>query len=214
MLWLISSVIFGLFSIFGALCVVGSFGMNDGSGTYLIFMLLTLLMVLICFACFMTYRNRKKLKLQRKDKMNELNAKDWAIFTHTVGLPLPEGVNCKLYLCEDKIVIEGNNVAFNLQKEKIIDVSIKTNTEIQKAYVSSAGGAVAGALLFGPLGALVGGRTKQRRSIKVTKYLIFTYEKEGNPDYMAFDIKQSFKAAKFVKHFQKNIEEHRKKVEL
>ena len=35
-----------------------------------------------------------------------------------------------------------------------------TNEQISKQAVSSAGGAVAGAVLFGPLGAIIGGRAK------------------------------------------------------
>lgn len=39
---------------------------------------------------------------------------------------------------------------------------IKTDKEIQQQYVSSVGGAVGGAVLFGPLGAITGGRAKKK----------------------------------------------------
>ncbi|MEH2944892.1 hypothetical protein VSQ32_19130 [Lachnospiraceae bacterium KK002] len=51
---------------------------------------------------------------------------------------------------------------FELEKSKITDMCIKTDKEIQQQYVSSVGGAVGGAVLFGPLGAITGGRAKKK----------------------------------------------------
>lgn len=65
---------------------------------------------------------------------------------------------------------------------------IKTDTEIQQQYISSVGGAVGGAVLFGPLGAMIGGRAK-KKTIKneVHRYLIITYQ---SPEikYIGFEI--------------------------
>ena len=76
---------------------------------------------------------------------------------------------------------------FELDKSKITDMCIKTDREIQQQYVSSVGGAVGGAVLFGPVGAIIGGRSK-KKTVKneVHNYLIITYQ---SPDikYIGFE---------------------------
>lgn len=72
--------------------------------------------------------------------------------------------------------------------EKLTDISVKTDTEIQKQYVSSVGGAIAGGMVFGPLGAIVGGRAKQKKTAESTYYLIFTYNSNNQICYASFEI--------------------------
>lgn len=109
---------------------------------------------------------------------------------------------CKLTCLRSRIIIQANGQEFNLQTDKLIDVSIMTNTEIQKQYVSSAGGAVAGAMLLGPIGAILGG-SASKRSIKTnTKYLIFTYLADVQTKYILFDVtKKTPQAKRLVKQF-------------
>jgi hypothetical protein len=77
-----------------------------------------------------------------------------------------------------------------------------TDKEIQKHIVSSTGGAVAGGLLFGPVGAMIGGRAKTRTSNNIRTYLIFSYEKDNSVSYIAFEATNSpFRASKFAKEF-------------
>ena len=54
-------------------------------------------------------------------------------------------------------------MTFKLLKEKITDVTMTNDIEIQKNNVSSIGGAVSGAILFGALGAIIGGRAKNKK---------------------------------------------------
>lgn len=109
---------------------------------------------------------------------------------------------CKLTCFRSRIIMQANGQEFNLQTDKLIDVSIMTNTEIQKQYVSSAGGAVAGAMLLGPIGAILGG-SASKRSIKTnTKYLIFTYLADVQKKYILFDVtKKTPQAKRLVKQF-------------
>lgn len=105
----------------------------------------------------------------------------------------------------DKYEINANGMTFNLDKQKVTDVCIKTDTEIQQQYVSSAGGAVGGALLFGPLGAIIGGRAKKKKSKMVFRYLIVTYMSENEVKYVGFDVTNNFLLAmKFVDEFTRN----------
>ena len=71
-------------------------------------------------------------------------------------------------------------------KEKIVDITIKKDIEIQKQYVSSVGKAVGGAIMFGTLGAIIGGRTKTKKTYDIDYYFIITYIKENQPEYISF----------------------------
>ena len=103
------------------------------------------------------------------------------------------------------IEIVANGQQFNLAKDKIIDITIKTDTEIQKQVVSSAGGAIGGAMLFGAVGALIGGRPKTKTTRKISNYLILTYQKDATSDYIGFDVsKQKGSAQQFVREFNQS----------
>lgn len=185
-------------------------------GVIIIILLLFFLFVAI-FSMFMGIKMsklRKKDKLEKKAKLKQLKAKEHGVFKHTIGLPLPENTLCDVYYGEDKIIISGGGSTFNLLLSKINDITITTDDEIQKAYVSSAGGAVAGGLLFGPLGALVGGRAKQKKINQITNFLVITYEKDDEPNYISFDTTNNFKAIKIVSLFQKRPKTNQKVVEL
>jgi hypothetical protein len=172
-----------------------------------------------------------KKQIEKKDKLNdkfekyklipgsivrtkELNSKTCIQAKHISGLPVAQEAPTYLYLCEDKIIFERNEMTYNLEFNKIKDITIKTDMEIQKAYVSSAGGAVAGGILFGPLGAIIGGRTKTKTNKTINKYLIFTYNKDNNIDFISFDVTGTIKAYDFVKFFMKNIPSERTEVNL
>lgn len=108
---------------------------------------------------------------------------------HVSGLKgLATGTECKLIFNEDHIFIEGGGGSFRLSFEKVIDVTITTDVEFQKSYVSSVGGAVGGAALFGTAGAMIGGRTKEKTSRVVEHYAIVSYVKDGAIDCLSFHL--------------------------
>ena len=184
----------------------------------IIIMLLIAIAIVVLF--FTLAVKASKLQGKKKDEMNtkktELKALEYVTLKHTVGLPLPENTLCNIFYSNDKLVIEGGGNTFNLSLEKVIDITLKTDVEIQKSFVSSAGGAVAGGLLFGPLGALVGGRTKQKQSREVINYFIVTYDKSGsdNPEYIAFDATGNLKVTKIVALYNKLPKVKRDAIEL
>lgn len=159
--------------------------------------------VFFCFKMFrLTSQAKKKNKAAIKAKREETGATHIANFKHMTGLPVSEGAICRLMLCPEKIIIESGGATFNLDKTKITDVCVKTDVEIQKQYVSSAGGAVAGAVLFGPLGAIVGGRTKKKESKTVSTYLIYTYLKNDSIEYISFEVTgQQHQTLQFISDF-------------
>ena len=162
---------------------------------------------------------RKKEKGEFEKNMNKRGAAYSISLPVLIGLSVPEDTMCNIYLCNDHYEFEANGITFSLKKEKITDISLKTNTEIQNQLVSSAGGAVAGAMLFGPLGAIIGGRIKEKESKKITDCLIFTYIKDDNTiDYIAFNSTgYFFKIAKIIGEFNADKirnETENKKIDL
>lgn len=110
---------------------------------------------------------------------------------HVSGLPLSEGAICNIRRFDDEFLITGAGNNFHLPFQKVTDVCIKTDTELQKSYVSSIGGAIGGAVLFGTLGAMIGGCAKEKTVAQITYYLIITYIKDENVSYIGFEIKEN-----------------------
>lgn len=93
---------------------------------------------------------------------------------------------------------------------------MKTTSEIQKQVVSSVGGAIGGAVLFGPLGAMIGGRAKTKELRTVSTCLLFTYEKNNSIDYIAFNATNNLlNSNKLMNEFKKiNSTKENKRIEL
>ena len=108
-------------------------------------------------------------------------------FPFAGGLNLPEGVKCSVVCLRSGIAVSAMGQEFRLASDKIVSVSVMTRTQMQQQYVSSAGGAVAGALLLGPIGAILGGSASKRTIKSNTKYLIFAYQSDDEIKYILFD---------------------------
>ena len=125
-------------------------------------------------------------------------------FRHVNGLGFAENTLCDVVSYPTFYEFKAGAVNYNLSKEKVIDVTVKTDREIQQQYVSSIGGAVAGGVLFGPLGAIIGGRAKKKSIKTYSSYLIITYKDGENIKYIGFDVTSApFKAKKFENEFKR-----------
>ncbi|MFR3648953.1 MAG: hypothetical protein ACLTXE_17995 [Enterocloster aldenensis] len=161
--------------------------------------IIAVVVVMIFIGINAASKSSKKKSKARQEKYQEL--KDLGIkFQYTLslfsGLKIPEHTACKVSIYEDSLSIEANGVKYVLKNDRIKDVCAKTDIEIQKHYVSSAGGAVGGAVLFGAVGAMIGGRVKEKTDRNIRNYLIVTYDKDGEPDYIAFDVTGNPEASK------------------
>jgi len=151
-----------------------------------------------------------KVKINKdiESKIKDLNAKAFIAVPHTSGLPIGENTLCQLYYSDDKIVIDASGTTFNLMIEKIKSMEIKTDVEIHSQYVSSSGGAIAGAMVFGAIGALIGGRSKEKKSREIKQYLIIMYaDNDVEVKYLGFDITYTPKAKDFTLLFNKNLKQ-------
>lgn len=128
----------------------------------------------------------------------------YAKLEHTYGLNFPQGAKVETIFLRDRILFSAHNQELSLSDSKLVDVSVMKLMDIQKQYVSSSGGAIAGAMIAGPLGAMVGGRTKARNVKSKSKYLVIAYK--DTPDsqetkHITFDITRSNSN---VKRIQRN----------
>lgn len=154
----------------------------------------------------------KEQKLEKRAKKEEQKeyANNHITLMHMAGLPISEGVSCECGLEKEQFNFNGGGNEFNLKFDKITSLDIKTDVEIQKQYVSSVGGAVGGAVLFGPLGAIIGGRAKKKTHKETTYYLIFTYLKNQEVSYISFEIPSMsiYKARALKKRFDDNYKQN------
>ncbi|WP_313132662.1 hypothetical protein [Anaerocolumna sp.] len=177
------------------------------------FIILAVLLLFIIF-CIKMLISTSKARKEGKSKLQTLKNKGMTYSLtarHTSGLPIAENTQCTICSYPDRYEISANGAQFNLSKAKVNDVSLNTDVEIQKRYVSSAGGAIGGAALFGPLGAMIGGRVKEKKDKIEHTYLIFTYTKDNTIDYIGFDTTGNYNAVKFVSEFR-NMNSGKEKV--
>ena len=201
----------GLYLIYGFITILSNFNNYTTADFIVLAIVLFFVIILELFLIIMFRKSfnkeaedaSKQLKIDREKERFEKESKtlgskarqqllgaDTCIkVKHMAGLPVAEGADVYIYRCTNKVIFERNQDTIELNVTKMRDILIKTDVEIQKSYSSSIGGAVGGYVLFGPLGAMIGGRSKEKKSTVVEKYLIFAYtNKEGNQDYISFEV--------------------------
>ena len=172
------------------------------------FVIIIFLLIFIVFCITMAVKT-SGLKKKQKKAIKELKAQGLTyqiVAKHTYGLPVAEGLICTIQAYKDHIDFYSGTTHIKLDGEKITDMCIKNETEIQQQYVSSIGGAVGGAVLFGPLGAMIGGRAKKKTAKTTTLYFIITYKNaDAALAYLGFDVSGCvWQANKLVDEFHQN----------
>lgn len=124
----------------------------------------------------------------KKVENNDIYGETIGGLEHLSGLPLAEGTPCSIRYGEDSLTIEGGGSSFTLNYSSITDLGTKTKEDVERQYVSSAGGAVAGALLFGPIGAYMGGRTKEKKRKKISNFFVITYKRNEEIKSILFSV--------------------------
>lgn len=148
------------------------------------------LLAIIVFSIIMFIKTSKakRIRKQETNRLKEQGLTIRATFDHVNGLPIAENLFCEIFSYPDRIEFKSGTTNIRLARSKITDMCVKADVDIQKQIVSSAGGAVAGGIMFGALGAAIGGRAKTKDVRTVTQYLIITYKNEqSQPAYIGFD---------------------------
>lgn len=171
---------------------------------YFIVIIILLLIVVFCFRMVIVTSRAKNERKKQTAILQNQGLTIYAAFLHVNGLPIAENILCDVFSYPDRLEFKSGSTEFKLMRNKITDICIKTDTEIQKQMVSSVGGAIAGGIMFGPLGAIIGGRTKTKKSKSTSSYLIITYlNSQEEITYIGFDIGNNFSSAtKLVKEFR------------
>ena len=159
------------------------------------------LLFLIALIIISAIKGRKKVKEEQKRTGLSIQA----LFQHINGLPIAENMMCLISSYPDRIEFKSGTTEIKLSRNKITDMCIQTDTKIQRQIVSSIGDALAGAAMFGTLGAIIGGRAKTKKIKTQTNYLIITYLGENEElKYIDFDTLKAFTSAmKLVNEFKK-----------
>lgn len=171
---------------------------------YFIVIIILLLMLVFCFRMVIVTSRAKNERKKQTAILQNQGLTIYAAFLHVNGLPIAENILCDVFSYPDRLEFKSGSTEFKLMRNKITDICIKTDTEIQKQMVSSVGGAIAGGIMFGPLGAIIGGRAKTKKSKSTSSYLIITYlNNQEEITYIGFDIGNNFSSAtKLVKEFR------------
>ncbi len=105
---------------------------------------------------------------------------------HIDGLGLPDGAKCKVGFQNGTLTVDALSQTITLAGEKIVGAEIVKKKDITKQAVSNAGGAIAGAMWFGALGAIVGGASHKKTVKQVHRFLVISYLAENGVKHIVF----------------------------
>lgn len=181
----------------------------------IIFILLIVGLFIFCIYCLIKsfeLKQNKQIEYQEKENTGKekYDAKYTLILKHVCGLPLAENTECTIYLAKDKIVIDAFNNIYTLDISKILDISMKNSKEIK----NSISGAVGGALLFGPIGALIGGSKNEFHRF----FIIIYKDKDFEQKCISFDMNNTSKEIRdiynYIQEFKIIKSKDKQKIEL
>lgn len=69
-------------------------------------------------------------------------------------------------------------------------------------------------MLFGPVGAMIGGRSKEKTSKIIHSYLIFTFLDNDEIKYIAFNCTGNMNVSKFIKEFNSSKQKKKATINL
>ena len=121
---------------------------------------------------------------------------------------------CYASVSIERILFISNSQEISLSSEKIIDIGIKTDQEIQTSYGSSISGAILGGYMFGTIGAIIGGQMRERKHVVNNHFLIITYKKENSQNYLSFYVEDLASANKIVSFYSSGKSAPKVRVEL
>lgn len=130
---------------------------------------------------------------------------------HLSGLPLPDSAYCQIIFEEYGLTImteDEYRKQFSLAYNKITDFQLSFKKNEENTMVSNPGGAIAGALLMGAPGAMLGGRAKKKKVITVEYFLVITYKKDNALENLHFQLREEkwevvvIKAEKLIEKYR------------
>jgi len=147
-------------------------------------------------------KREKELRQQEKLKSQIINVDK---IKHISGLPIPDGTDVSIRYEWDNLKIISNGTNYNVECDRILGATYKNEKElVNVSHNSSIAGAVGGAMLLGPIGAIIGGRKTSHESYKDNWILAISYLKEEETKYLVFETKTiNLNASKLVSNIDK-----------
>lgn len=138
----------------------------------------------ICFStAYKSYRRKRSDNSRGRKKRFCMDG------YHLTGLPFGE-TPCTITVYDDEIYFTAKNNSSSLSMDKLVSVAVKSKEEFS---ASSTGTVVAGAVLFGTLGAIIAARPKSKKEV----ILIINYQSGelktiamSFPDSYRFDLQR------------------------
>ena len=148
-------------------------------------------------------------KEQKKQEKFEAETFDIKKVKHISGLPIHDGAIGDIHYDYNNLVFSYQNTKYSLESNKILGAVYKLEKElIGVSHSSSIGGAIGGALLLGPVGAIIGGRKTTHKDYKNAYVFAVSYSKDDEVKYFVFQTEQNiFKLSQLCKHIEKREKE-------
>lgn len=159
-----------ILSVFFLAFTIYAFAVPDAGGKTL-----GVSFTLIFFLLGYFLKVQSKYSADIKEKNEELGIIASSLLHHVEGLPIAEKTQCIVSITPEMLIIEGGGTDFNISTIQIRAAEVKTDTEIANIIHSSAAKGIAGGLLFGPIGLVVGSRAKSKEKKTNTYFLIINY---------------------------------------
>lgn len=197
----------GLYSVFGI--IIGGLLLRSHDTTKMVLGAILMAIAIYGIISFFKYvsaiNNNTSHYAQEGGMRNNIISTPRITLKHVSGLNVRPGAACDITIKLDKVNINSQGVTFVINKSKIVDVSIQKDISNCRQAVSSAGGALAGGLVFGVVGAAIGGRTKVKNIKSTNKYVVLTYNKDDDVSYIVFEYKmQAYTLINNLKNISKD----------
>jgi hypothetical protein len=115
------------------------------------------------------------------------------------------GDNVNIASSATEMIISNGIITQKINNSDVLGVKMVNDVQIQEQYVSSVGGAIAGGVLFGVPGAVIGGRAKKKQIKTNETSLVITYK--DNETVKNIIIKPTqFVSFKFMDRYTRQIE--------
>lgn len=119
------------------------------------------------------------------------------------GLPIPQNTDLTIKLTPSELSMVGNGQEFEVNFLKLMMIDVKFDVEMEKIIQQSAPGMVIGAVTFGVIGAMIGGRVKTKEKRVVNHFLIVNYQTDELKTIVIDVTKDWHNAAQLVDYFRK-----------
>lgn len=171
----------------------------------LIALLAVVFIVAVVGGLIATVVKSSKVIIDQANTKEEYNADVAANFRHTSGLPIPAGIMVGVYCTKDRLIIKKDTQEITLSANKLKSVDSVIGRDLQ----SQADGALAGGLLFGLSGAVIGTLAGS------STYLVITYESSGEIKYIVLDtVTAPGNARKVADYYRETTAAKDQKIEL